>query len=81
MKEGLDEELDENTKKEVEVELENILERNPNEHGFNVDKEEIKEYVKNLLKEKGFEVEVSGEDNFEPNKFHIEYFKKELKEE
>ncbi len=74
--ENLKESLDNNTIQEIEKELEDILKRNPKEHGFNVDTEEIKDYVKSKLQDKGYEIEISGEDRTNPNKFHIEYFKK-----
>lgn len=79
--EALTEELDENTKKEVEVELEDILKRNPEKHGFDADTEEVKYYVVKLLKDKGYKTETSGNDNYKPNKYHVEYWKEEKIEE
>lgn len=79
-KEELDEELDEDTKKEVEVELEDILKRNPEKHSFDADTEEVKYYVVKLLKDKGYKTETSGNDNYKPNKYHVEYWKEEVEE-
>ena len=73
------ESLDNNTIQEVETELKDMVKRNPREHSFNVDTEEIKDYVKERLQQQGYEVEISGEDRVNPNKYHIEYYKKESK--
>ena len=74
--ESLKESLDNNTIQEIETELKDMVKRNPKEHSFNVDTEEIKDYVKERLQQQGYEVEISGEDRVNPNKYHIEYFKK-----
>lgn len=78
--ESLKESLDDKTMKEVDAELADILERNPEEHGFNVDTEEIKEYVKAALKRKGYKISVSGNDLYTPMKYHIEYWKENTNE-
>ena len=80
-KELILESLDENTRKEVEVELEDILKRNPEKHGFDADTEEVKYYVVKLLKDKGYKTETSGNDLYKPNKYHVEYWKEEKVEE
>lgn len=74
----LDEELTNKDIIEIEKELEYILKEHPEGHSIEVKTEEEKEYAKNRLKEKGYEVEVSGNDL--ADRYHIEYYKKELKE-
>ena len=68
------EELDYETKNEINDELKDMLKRHPNNYGFDVDDEETKSYVKSLLRAKGYKVEVSCKGR----KYHIEYSKNEL---